>query len=121
MTNGKEGTFLETCFRVTKGNLIQHWLKNDNERGQQPKIWRYAHFNSHHPFAQKRSVMMACLKKVHKMASDSQVLSSSGTQKVAEFKALQYPQKMLWAACTTMGVTTRDTAWFRVRDQIPFA
>ena len=54
------------------------------------------------------------------MASDYDVVRSSALQKVSEFAALKYPRKMLWTACTTMGVTTRDTAWFRVREQLPF-
>ena len=59
---------------------------------------------------------MACLLKVNKMASDDAALVSSAAQKLAEFTRLGYPRKMLWTACTTMGVKTRDRAWFQVRD-----
>ena len=64
LEDGTEGTFLETCFRVTSGNRIRHWLKNENVPGQEPKTWRYAHYRSHGPFQQKQSVMMATLQKV---------------------------------------------------------
>ena len=121
LEDGGEGTFLETSFRVTKFNHIQHWLKNQNECGEPPKVWRYAHFDSHGDFNQKRSVMMACLKKVGKMASDQHVLQKSASQKIAEFSRLRYPRKLLWSACTTMGVKSRNPAWFRARDQIPYA
>jgi len=118
---GREGTFLETSFEITDANEIRHWLKNDNALGMPPKIWRYAHFDSHGDFGQKRATLMACLSKVQKMASDSDVLRESAIQKVAEFARLNYPRKMLWTACTTMGVTTRHPTWFRVREQIPTA
>ena len=58
---------------------------------------------------------MACLQKVQKMASDKNTLEMSARQKLAEFARLGYPRRMLWTACTTMAVTTRCTAWFRVR------
>ena len=64
---------------------------------------------------------MSCLKKVHKMASDAIALKISATQKLAEFSRLRYPRKLLWTACTTMGVTSRDPTWFRTREQIPYA
>ena len=114
---GADDIFLETQFSITH-NRVSHWLKNENQLGAPPKIWRYAHFKCQSPFDQKRTTMMACLKKVHKMASDTYVLRRSALQKVAEFARLQYPRKMLWSACTTMGVQTRDAAWFRVRDQL---
>ena len=120
LEDGAEGTFLETSFEIT-GNRIRHWLKNDNATGKPPKIWRYAHFDSHADFTQKRAVLMACLRKVQTMASDADALLASATQKVAEFTRLSYPRKLLWTACTTMGVTTRHPAWFRAREQIPHA
>ena len=115
---GKEGTFLETSFEITDENVVRHWLKNDNAIGEEQRIWRYAHFDSHGEFKQKRAVLMACLQKVQKMASDGYALRMSATQKLAEFSNLQYPRKMLWTACTTMGVSTRNTVWFRVREQL---
>ena len=113
------GTFLETSFANTSGNRITHWQKNDNEVGKEPKIWRYAHFHSHAAFAQKRAVLSACLKKVHSMASDNGVLFDSAIRKLAEFHRLRYPRKMLWAACTTLGVQTRNPTWFEIRESQP--
>ena len=125
LEDGGEGTFLETSFRITETNQIQHWLKNVNVAGAAPVTWRYAHYDSHTNFDQKRAVMMACLRKVHNMASDSAVLRTSAIQKVAEFARLRYPRKLLWTACTTMAVNTQDPAlrnsWFRAREQIPYA
>lgn len=118
LEDGSEGTFLETSFKVTSCNQICHWLKNQNER--ETMVWRYAHFASHAPFSQKRAVLMACLLKVDKMASDECWLQKSATDKVAEFVRLQYPRRMLWTACTTMGVKTRHPAWFKVRDSLPY-
>lgn len=119
LEDGSEGTFLETRFRITATNRIRHWLKNTNELGDEPTVWRYAHFASYAPFVQKKAVLMATLRKVQAMASDDRALSKSGIQKIAEFARLRYPKKMLWTACTTMGVSTRCTAWFRVRDALP--
>ena len=91
------------------------------QRGQPPKIHRYAHFHSHADFSQKRATLTACLKKLQKMASDPIALKTSAVQKLAEFARLKYPSKLLWTACTTMGVNTRDPTWFRVREKIPSA
>ena len=117
LEDGGANTFLETTFEVTPQNTIRHWLKNDNRPGNPPKIWRYAHYASQGTHQQKLAVMMACLIKVQKMASDPLARQHSAIDKLAEFKALSYPRKMLWSACTTMAVNTRDTTWFRVRDK----
>ena len=115
---GTEGTFLETSFEITDANTLRYWLKNTNSEGESPKVWRYAHFDSHGDFKRKRAVLMSCLQKVQKMASDGAALRLSAGQKLAEFSNLRYPRKMLWTACTTMGVSTRNTIWFRVREQL---
>ena len=93
-------------------------MKNENRVGQPVKIWRYAHFGCYSTFEQKKTTMMACLRKVHKMASDGPALRNSATNKVFEFARLHYPKKMLWTACTTMGVQTREPEWFRVRSML---
>ena len=80
--------------------------KNENQPGQAAKVWRYAHFHSHIAFNQKRAVLKACLQKIHKMASDNRVLYTSAVQKLQEFGRLQYPYKLLWRMCTTMGTQT---------------
>ena len=115
---GTEGTFLETSFAITETNKVRHWLKNVNSNDEPQKVWRYSHYDSHGEFSQKRAVLMSCLQKVQKMASDGAALRMSANEKLAEFHNLGYPRKMLWTACTTMGVTTRNTIWFRVREQL---
>ena len=109
---------METSFAITETNKVRHWLKNVNSNDEPHKVWRYAHYDSHGEFSQKRAVLMACLHKVQKMASDRDALRMSANKKLAEFHNLGYPRKMLWTACTTMGVTTRNTIWFRVREQL---
>jgi hypothetical protein len=113
-------TFLETSFEITADNRVRYWLKNNNQVGQPPRIWRYAHFHSYMPFPMKRAVMMSCLKKVHRMASGPCELYESGIKKIAEYLQLQYPEKMVWTACTTMGVHTRNPTWFDIRDNIHY-
>lgn len=115
LEDGGIDTFLETTFEITPQNSIRHWLKNENQPGKPPKVWRYAHYESHGEFYRKMGVIMACLKKVHQMASDPLARQRSAHWKLAEFRHLGYPHKMLWRACTTMAVNTRDTTWFRIR------
>ena len=56
------------------------------------------------------------------MASDATALKISATQKLAEFLTTPISaQAFLWTACTTMGVTSRDTAWFCAKEQIIYA
>ena len=118
LEEAKEGTFLESSFQI-KGNRIIHTIKNDNTEREPHKIWRYAHFKSYTPFQQKKAVLGAALKKVEKFSNTHNGTITSGLQKVQEFTRLQYPRKMIWSACTTMGVQSRNTAWFRIRDQLP--
>ena len=117
LEDAKQDTFLETTFEI-RDNKIRHWLKNENTPYQPPKVWRYSHFRSHMAFQVKRGVLQATLKKVQAMASDRRALYHSALQKIAEFQRLQYPRKMLWTACTTLGVQTRETTWFDVRDDM---
>ena len=112
---GAEDVFLETQFRIVDGHRIRHWIKNDNRPGEPPKVWRYAHWACYSDIEQKKATLMACLRKVHTMASDTQALARSAWAKIAEFLRLGYPLKVLWNACTTLGVSTRDPAWFKVR------
>ena len=115
LTAGKPDTFLETRF-LMEGNNLRYRLKNDNETGA-INVWRYQHFASHTPYAQKRAVLTGCLQKVHKMASDAQMLERSAHAKLREFKKLAYPTHMLKAACTYMAASHGQKLWLDIRDQ----
>ena len=98
-------------------NTFSYYLKNDNEDGNQ-KVWRYQHFSLYAPYLQKRALLTACLKKVHKMASDAHVLRKSALDKINEFQRLQYPRYMLKNACTYVAASMGAREWLDVRDQI---
>jgi uncharacterized protein YfdQ (DUF2303 family) len=115
LEDGKSDTFLESTFEVTRHNKIRYWLKNENESKQEPKTWRYAHFHSYATFESKKGVMIATLKKLDKIASDDDALINSAIKKLHEFINLKYPAKLIWTACTTLAVTTRNSAWFKIR------
>ena len=115
LVDGTDGTFLETSFRI-EHNKIRHWLKNDNSTSL--KIWRYQHFHSHAPYLQKRALLTTCLKKVHKMASDTELLQVSGLAKAKEFLQLKYPRCVVRAACSYMAASTGERTWLDVRDSI---
>ena len=102
---------------VGPDNTFSYFLKNDNEDGKQ-KIWRYQHYRSFSPYLQKRALLNACLKKVHKMASDKHVLKKSAFDKINEFQRLQYPRHMLKSACTFVAASLGVREWLDVRDQI---
>ena len=96
---------------------------NDTGRGKgpargQPKTWRYAHFRSYATFEAKKAVLIAVLKRLHKMASDDKALVPSAIQKLHEFTNLEYPAKLIWTACTTLAVTTRNPTWFKIRGAV---
>ena len=117
LESGKPDTFLETRIRIEPDGTIRHWLKNDNEQGQN-NVWRYHHYHSHMPHLQKRAILTACLRKVHTMASDKEVLATSATYKIQEFLRLQYPPQMVRAACTYLAASTAEKTWLDVRDAI---
>ena len=52
------------------------------------------------------------------MSSDDNALIPSALQKLNEFIRLDYPAKLLWTACTTLAVTTRNPTWFKIRGAI---
>ena len=58
---------------------------------------------------------MACLKKVHRMASDAPALHDSALQKLEEFRRLRYPKSVLRGVCTYMAATTSQYEWIKVR------
>ena len=63
-------------------------------------------------------LLVATLKKLDKMASNEQELVHSAMQKLNEFIVLNYPKKLIWTACTTLAVVTRDIVWFKIRGAI---
>ena len=120
LVDAKEDTFLETTFAV-KDNKFRHWLKNDNTAERPHSIWRYQHFASATPFQQKRAVIMACMQKVQRMASDKKAIYDSAVQKMAEFARLEYPISVLRGVCTYMAATTAEYEWINVRATISMA
>ena len=116
LEDAKDATFLETTFDLREDGSIKYWLKNDNER--QRKIWRYQHWRSHAPFAQKRALVIATLRKVHKMASDDDERYTSAIHKLREFLALSYPPQLLRNACNLLAFSNGARIWLRVRNNI---
>ena len=114
LEDAKDDTFLETTFRI-EGTKIRHWLKNENPRDGPTKVWRYHHFASYCTFEQKRATLMACLKKVQKMASDETVLHISAVQKLEEFRRLAYPKSVLRGVCSYMAACTQRYEWIKIR------
>lgn len=116
LEDAKEATFLETTFRVNAKGQFDYWLKNDNDTAR--KVWRYQHWRSHTPFAQKKALVVACMRKVHKMASDQAQRYCSAVNKLREFIALQYPTPLLQSICNLMAYTTNEPIWITIRKSI---
>ena len=81
-----DGTFLETSFDVSHG-VMRYRLKNVNAGGKKA-VWRYHSFDSYTTTEQKRSTMLATLKKVDFMASDDVERFYSAVDKLREFENL---------------------------------
>ena len=116
LEDAKEATFLETTFEMRADGELSYWLKNDNAKER--KIWRYQHWRSHAPFAQKKALVTASLRKVHKMASDRRRRYVSAMDKLREFVALSYPTNLLRSVCNLLAYTTGDSTWVGVRNSI---
>ena len=114
LTDGEDGTFLETSFEVTSGNRIRHWLRNKADLASN---WRYSHFDSHASLTQKRSTIVATLRKVHQMASDKRKLITSAEKKLQEFLNLKYPVGMLWKACSRIAREECEGTWIAITNQ----
>ena len=115
LEEGKVGTFLETRFKLTSDRKsITYRLKNDNEKGEEPQIWRYHHFQSYGHYVQKRATLLASLKKVHHMASDATQLFFSGVDKLKEFSRLDYPRGIRKFMCGIMARDTEDSTWYKI-------
>ena len=117
LEHGGDDTFLETTFELCNNGQVRFWLKNQNAGGER-KIWRYQDYRSYASVEQKRATLVACLKKVQKMASDSWAVEKSAWDKIREFAELRYPSRMLRSICNYLGASTRERAWFKVRDAI---
>ena len=111
---GSDGIFLETAFECD-GDEITYRLKNPNEAGGEPKVWRYQHFSSYGGYSQKRATLFACLRKVHAMASDEEQLKISALAKLREFERLEYPVGVRKFACAVLARDTECKVWWRVR------
>ena len=116
LEDAKEATFLETTFDLRPDGRLEYWLKNDNARER--RVWRYQHYRSHAPFAQKRALIISSLRKVHKMASDRRRLYTSALDKLREFIALSYPSTLLRSACNRLAYTTGVGTWIGIRNSI---
>ena len=118
LESGGGNTFLESVFAI-ENNQVRFNLKNVNEVGKPPAVWRYASYFSHGPFERKQAVITASLRKVAKMASDNNMMVPSAFQKIQEFLNVGYPPKLLRKLCAYMGSTTGNGAWIGIRNGIP--
>jgi hypothetical protein len=109
---GTPEVFLETRYEGTAAG-VRYRLRNDNE-GER-KIWRYHHYLSDLPYQMKRATLLTTLRKVHRMASDSDQLALSALSKLREFAQLQYPAGIRRFMCAIMARDTSDLTWRLVR------
>ena len=63
------------------------------------------------PYLQKRATMVACLRRVQRMSSDTHSMAESALAKIAEFRRLRYPINVLRKTCAYLGATTGEGAW----------
>jgi hypothetical protein len=113
LEEGNEGTFLEVRYRI-EDNRIRYKIKNDNE-GEETKVWRYQHFESNSPYAQKIATLTATLRKVHNYSSDKGMLIEGAVSKLREFTRLEYPQATLKQVCGDMWAKTREQEWLHIK------
>ena len=95
---------------------IRFRLKNDNEA--ETTIRRYQHFRSETPFLQKRATLTAALRRVQRMSSDADCMSTGAGHKIAEFRRLRYPLSVIRQACSFLAATTAEPTWICVRDAL---
>ena len=105
-------TFLETTFRI-EGDAMHFRLKNVNKDGAK-QVWRYHAYDSYTPITQKRSTLVAVLKKVDKMASSDGERMESAVDKLREFQKLGYPLGEVMRACGRVAVEQGRGVWFAV-------
>ena len=114
LEKGKDNIFLETKFKVATNGEIHYKIKNDNEN--EIKIWRYHDYNSNISYSLKRSILLATLRKVHKMANTPHQLLLSGTCKLNEFALLNYPVGIRKYMCAIMAKETSTLMWRTIRN-----
>ena len=102
-----------------QGSYIHFRLKNVNEGGAK-KVWRYQPYDSYTPYQQKRSTLIATLKKVDAMAGNKSERFESAMHKLKEFADLGYPTKVRQYACHRVGRETGQPIWFGVAKQQPW-
>ena len=107
------GTFLETSYSLEPDGTLRYKLKNVNESAA--KVWRYHHFHSHLDYATKRATLLSTLKKVDRMASDTEWRTSSAWAKCSEFIRLGYPPGILRYMCAIVARDSGHAEWLRVR------
>ena len=107
------GVFLETFYDTDGVTGWEGRLKNDNEIER--KVWRYHHYESGLPYDMKRATMLATLRKVHKMASNNNMLVKSALAKLNEFRELGYPAGIRRFMCAILARDYRNTYWRYVR------
>ena len=103
------GTFLETEFRIEDGR-VHYRLKNVNTNGRKT-VWRYHAYDSYTPAWQKKSTLVATLKKVDAMASDRMEKWASAVDKLREFEELGYPVRVRREACGVVAAECGEAMW----------
>ena len=117
LTEGDDDTFLETSLKLEEG-AFSYWLKNKNT--DETKIWRYQHYDSYSPVAQKKALVKACLRKVNDMASNDRVMMESAKHKLQEFRRLEYPVAVLKQVCNYIATTTGNRRWIHIRNGLNY-
>ena len=94
-----------------QGRVQLRLKKNTNENLELPKVWRYQHWHSATSYTLKRTILLAALKKVHKMANNNTQLEISARAKIAEFQSAGYPYGVIKYMCNIMAIQTNDISW----------
>ena len=111
-----DNVFLETRFELQEHGF-EYRLKNANEGMESPAVWRYQHWSSYGAYQQRRSTMLATLRKVDKMASSGRQLLISGDAKLKEFERLGYPVGVRRFMCAVLARDTGKIEWWALRKQ----
>ena len=110
-----ESLFLETRFEITQDGVLALRLKNSNEDKRIAQVWRYQHWYSATSYTLKRSILLAALKKVHKMANNEEQLRISAQAKIREFDRAGYPFGVIKYMCNIMTTTTGSHVWKNIK------